>query len=211
MWQASHIYAEPSVELMAELSRSAVFGPGLYLVRDLAAFPWYRAAHRRALPAPGLAVVREVAFEDRDDPAGGPVIPGDAVAAPGGPEIIEPTEVINSGLLQGEVALPPGEFLRYLKALHCQTGSAVAYYYHLTWSGQTELEYAWVFSRQEEALLSDRDSSAYRFTAEGGEPFSGSILRRTLGTFGLELPSPFFALHDRGFDWERWRVEHRHT
>lgn len=165
------------------------------------------------MPVNGLIVVRDVIFENEDnfddeDDTESQIFWDKNIVIPNPPDIIEPSGIISMSLFEFEAGeLPPSNFLQFLKFLHLQTNSTIAYYFHQMWGGETEIEYAWIFAEEDEVLIFQDYASSYKITDNSQTIIGEGILKRLLKFLALELPTDFFALHTGTFDWRKWRVK----
>ena len=209
-WCASHIYFQHRPGVIEALRNHTLLSRGLYHVDDLSNFPWHDPLIEHGLPEGGLIVVRELAGKSTIDPE---LFVTDALDWDGfdGSGAALPTllpTIAFSGIEEEENydVEPPPELLGTLKSVSQTTGAKGAYYYHVTWAGQTECEVAWIFSGEERAAIySDDQTIAIRREDGSLDRMEGQVLNLVLAEFGLDLKTPFFALHDRAFPWAKYR------
>lgn len=215
-WYAYHLFAESSPSLLEEFLANPVISKGMYWVRDLTNYPWHDSRVKHELPPNGLLVVRPIC-----DPSSHyaesykhHIISWFAMQ---GNDAIE--LMISPNLLQRDnpdydlEAYPPQTFLKYLKQRSLQHKCTLAFYHCSMWGGSTDIEFAWVFNIGNEVAYSGVDFRAnpnvIREYRQSGEKIErkGDVLMDTLSHFSINLPTPFFALHTRGFPWESAKVE----
>jgi hypothetical protein len=80
------------------------------------------------------------------------------------------------------------------------------------WGGDTDIEFAWVFKDGNEVAYSGiefRESpnriKEYRQSGKIIER-KGDVLIDMLSSFSIKLPTPFFALHTRSFQWDSFKI-----
>ena len=214
-WYAYHLFAEASPHLLEEFLASPVMSKGVYWVLNLDNYSWHDPRVKHELPSNGLLVVRPIG-----DPASHfaewyqtNIISWFEIQ---GEESIELS--ISPGKLQQDnpdyevETYPPQAFLKYVKQLSIDHKSTLAFYHCSMWGGDTDLEYAWVFKKGHEVAYSGIDFRAHpnviREYHHSGERIErkGDILMDTMSHFSMYLPTPFFALHTRGFPWESAKV-----
>jgi hypothetical protein len=100
-----------------------------------------------------------------------------------------------------------------LKELSIENKTTLAFYHCAMWGGDTDIEFAWVFKNGNEVAYSGVDFrefpnaiKEYRHDGENIER-KGYVLVEMLSNFSVNLPTPFFALHARNFQWELFKVE----
>jgi hypothetical protein len=91
-------------------------------------------------------------------------------------------------------AVPPMSFRIFLQQLAVALNTTVLYYAGSTWGGDVESEYVLSYQPEERLLITDIESKA------------SNALRDGLAMIGINIPSGFFALHTREFDWEQHRL-----
>jgi hypothetical protein len=222
-WYASHIYAEPNPTVVSALSRHPVLSKGLYLVNSLKGHQWESKPHH-GLPRKGLLVGRELCaprteeaeWHQRRDSS----ISWEEITGPTGIDIILPEylPVSEFGRLyhdHGQAAYPPIAFLRFLKHLHETTNTTVSFYHHFSAAEQAvQQEFAWVFGEEELVYVrhGERSIHLYSRAQMSTTPYEVTQLAHTgvlvliLKHHRLNLPTGYFALHTRHFDWEKYRL-----
>lgn len=214
-WYANYILAEPTPATINKFCTVPEISKGLYVVRNLDNYVWFDEKVCHGLPPGGLLVGREVCNLDshaaewhRDE-----AISWNAFIGPENVEVIEPSVVIvavDDELEKAHLkeALPPIAFLRFLKWVNLTTSSVVSFYYCATWGGDTEEEFAWVFSENDKVYRFKDYENTEEYKKDGSvEVIAGAVLNLILSHHRLELPSKYFALCSRSFKWERHRVK----
>jgi hypothetical protein len=95
-----------------------------------------------------------------------------------------------------------------LMSLNAKTKVPIMYYQCDMWGGLIDEEFAIVFNG--EVSVYWRDNSRERtflIRDEGDVEFETTPLQKGLEYLGLTLPSHYFALHSRNFDWARYWVK----
>ena len=88
----------------------------------------------------------------------------------------------------------------------------VVYYYGMTWAGDDELEYAWVYGEREQVLIRMHSEAGpgrgrlLEIVAEAETEHAESVLVRALSSLSCKLSDDFFVPHTRGFPWREYRV-----
>lgn len=214
-WFANSIFAEPKPAVIASLCTSPEMAQGLYLVKDLADFQWFDPQVRHGLPAEGLLVGREVC--DLGSPAArwhaDKAISWHALVGPATVPVLQPEVILSSpALADSDLALlqevfPPIEFLRYLKWLNLTSQSLVSYYACATWGGEVEVEFAWVFTEMDRLyIFRDHETVLVYGAKHSVEVVPGTVLNLVLRHYGIDLPSQYFALCTRAFEWNLYRI-----
>lgn len=213
-WFANYIFAEPKPSVISEFCNVPEVSNGLYLVKNLDSFKWFDPSVRHGLPPGGFLVGREIcnpeasAAEWHDDE----IIAWHSFAGPEHIRVIEPRGVISREVDKVERAhlnevLPPIEFLRFLKSISLNTGSVVGFYSCATWGGAIEEEFAWVFDKEDKIYRFRDERTILEFGEDGSRKMmNGMVLNLLLSHFGLELPSRYFALCTRSFNWEKYKI-----
>ena len=74
------------------------------------------------------------------------------------------------------------------------------------WGGQIMEEVSWLFGAEDAAYEFNHDRSIRVFKPHGEQVVAGDVLVLTLKHLGVMLPTPFFALHTRGFAWGNFKL-----
>lgn len=207
-WYANEILGIASPGLLAEVVSFPPYRDATFVVRDIARDS--EARSNRELSAPGLLIVR---------PVGEPLDLGswyDEDVIPWLPPPSWPLENILCTAHDASAAipdldiddLPPDVFLSALKALARRHRTAIAYAYFSTWGGSNQLEYAWVFSEDEErALFNTTQEIQYLEINDAGhtERKNGDMLESICNTFGFKTDGGYFYPHTRSFDWDKYK------
>lgn len=90
--------------------------------------------------------------------------------------------------------------------------TTIAYYHCTLWGGDVEIEYSWVFTPEEIAYsFVSYDGNSIRLIeyhpSKPKESGTGDVLVETMKHFGLNLPTPYFALHTWSFLWQKYKYE----
>lgn len=213
-WYANYILATPKPETISKFCAVPELSGGLYVVKELDDYAWFDERVRHGLPPEGVLVGREVgnfashaAEWHRTD-----FISWNTIHGPDTYEVIQPEYVITyeddpSEIAHLEEALPPIEFLRFLKWINETSGSVVSFYYCVTWGGDIEEEFAWIFSDEDRVYRFRDNDTTFEFHRDGSrEVVEGAVLNLTLSHYDLILPSAYFALCSRSFNWDRYRI-----
>lgn len=214
-WYANYILAEPTPATLNKFCTLLEISKGLYVIRNLDGYVWFDEKIRHDLPLGGLLVCREICNLGSHAATwhGDEVISYDTFLGPENVGVIEPRVIIaaetdNFENAHLKEALPPLAFLRFLKWVNITTGSVVSFYYCATWGGDTEEEFAWVFTDNERVYRFKDYENTLEYRKDGSvEVVTGAVLNLTLSHHQLELPSKYFALCSRSFKWERHRVK----
>jgi hypothetical protein len=214
-WYANYILAEPKQTIIRKLCAVPAISNGLYLVKDLDDYLWFDERVRHGLPPGGLLVGREICDlgSHAEQWHGDEAISWKVFIGPENIEVIQPEIIISfeeddvqKSYL--EETLPPIEFLRFLKWVSITTGSVVSFYYCFTWGGDTEEEFAWVFSDEDKVYRFRNYETTFEFQKAGSREIrEGAVLNLTLRHHKLDLPSGYFALCSRSFKWSRYRIK----
>jgi hypothetical protein len=198
-WYAHEIICQPTPELLAELRAHPVLSQGIYWVRDLDDFQWFRPEVQHRLPEGGLVFVRPLCapysrqfeWHGIDNP-------------------IDWFEVNPSASWQDlmmadreEPSQPPKDLRIFLRQLSYNTGTTVAFYQCEMWGGDIEFEKAWVYT-PDETTYSHPTNDIEGFGSFPDDDYQPLIAM--LKHFGLYLPTTYFALHTRSFPWARYKV-----
>ena len=215
-WYAYHLFAESSQALLEEFLDNPVMSKGVYWVRDLTDYPWHDARVTHGLPPNGLLVVRPIADPSSHDTEfyREHVISWFDIKGNEATKLSVSPNLLHQDNSDYELeAYPPPAFLKYLKQLSIEHKSAIAFYHCSMWGGDTDIEFAWVFKNGDEVAYSGlgfrglpNKVKEYRQNGKSIER-EGDVLVETLSHLSINLPSPFFALHTRSFEWESFKVE----
>ncbi len=182
---------------------------GVYWVKDLSDYSWFDNKKRHDLSPEGIVVVRPVA-----DPDGNPWYKENIISWFDFPEhemlLNVPPEQLAAN--NPDLEYPPAAFLTHLKFLNLETETPIAFYHCLTFGGEIEAEYSWIFDREETAYLRITDGPNRASVLEhrpGRAPalLKIDLLAETLRHFTINLPTTYFALHTRGVPWPRYKIQ----
>jgi hypothetical protein len=210
-WFANHIYAANKPELLSALQKHPILRKGLYLVDDISDYPWFRPEIRHGLPQGGLIVVREICFPGIDSGAA-EWHDQDAVFWESATTASIPIIPLQMLLSQNDNEplggdLVPLSALQSFKEISNASGSTLIYYSHCMWGGGTEYELAWSFGNYDRATryLDDETFLEVRLDT-APERQAGAVLKSVLAELDMAIPTGYFALHARNFNWKRYRV-----
>lgn len=211
-WYASHIYFLPMEPVLSLFRADPVLRRGLHVVDDLRGVDRYGPEYKHGLPPMGLGVIREL-ISARDDEHAFGWFGDDALSWDSFSNDSDGVPLISASLaFEGREdegypdTVPPFGLLARLKAIATETEAPVAYYFHFTWGGCTELEVAWVFAKPDWIGVHKDDETTIVVDDRGKHDEDGTLLQCVMREFGIKLGSPFFALHQRNFPWENYRV-----
>ncbi len=230
-WYASHIYAESKQAVLSTVSLHPLFSKGLYLVKTIDEHRWPASENRHELPKGGLLVMREVCDPEMDDNryntqfearwhlnVGNPVLPWTDLVGPAYIDVIQPPNlpVLAFGKLyldDSPSAYPPVAFLRFLKHLSDTTNAVISFYHHRTGAERAvDQEFAWIFGKGDFVYVRHVSSEGVivQYSRDGisekSTAIHDSVLKFTLRHYGLNLPTTYFALHTRRFDWSTYKM-----
>ncbi len=206
-WYAHNLYAPATEEVLQELRENPVLRPHLRLVRDLRDYRWYTPERKHDLGGCGLAVIRPLGPRDGDCTewyeCQERMLSWDALEG-------RSDEAPVQAHTDPEDA-PPLSLLRFCRDLSGTTGVPVMYYWAMCWGGDTEFEGAWVFDPDQHTFILNSEvgvpGTLQAFDARGNKRILNgqgrTALTEGLALLGVNLPTPFFALHTRGFPWNR--------
>lgn len=198
-WYADHVFCEPREAVLAALKETWMARAVHHVVEPLA-HDWYTDGIEHGLPEGGLVVVRPVA-EPGAKRQGREVVSWKAYPKRDRPPWPIPGRHVRRTLDEGEQFYPPDGFLAYLSEFAAATASVVAYYQCFSWGGDVESETAWLCGDDPRVFAGRRNGNCVAFTRDGHAEKDADVLIEALRPFGLVLPSPYFALHTREFDW----------
>lgn len=214
-WYANNIYARRSGELERALCRE--LSGSVYRVDDLKSHSWWKPEIIHGVPDGGLLAVRPISNGVKTSHLyswyGEPLISWEDFAdfdADDGNLLIPPTILPEAE--ESLETVPPESFLRYLRHLARLHSTAILYYQCFMWGGDTETEFAFVYSEGDEILYSftglegEKAKLEIRRNSTAPEKTCGDVLVHALAHIGTKLPSSYFAPHTRSFPWERHRV-----
>lgn len=211
-WMASQIFARPQDEVLGAFRAETALQGHIYLVDKMETNPWPSDECRHGIPAGGLVVVKEIRwweYEDEDEGDPGQAVPADELAR--SPDAVPVQNLILPPALFEKADASLKGVLSYLKSLSQKTRSPIAFFFCDMHGGTIVTAYLWVFSN------TDRFYAEGEFLNEGclGEwvdsskpirPLFKDVLRSMLLHFDLPLPTPYFALHDSQFPWDKYRL-----
>jgi hypothetical protein len=213
-WFAHNIYACHNSKLLKELRK--VFQGSTYHVTTLDGYKWWNSRIVHGLPDNGLLVVRPIGDTKEDDGSAewykGHLLSWYDIPSP--PQEIPlkiPEEIPCSESSSSEFCVPE-RFLQYLSYLSRHYSVPVGYYHGSMWGGDIEEEYMRVFVDSREYLYSCFDKAnkhaqvAVYEDSRSPQIAAGCVLQMALKHFGLNLPTPYFALHTRTFEWAKYKI-----
>ena len=214
-WFAHHIFTLPTKGMVKRLDKNSVLSKSIYWVRDLSEYKWFDPKTQHDLPSGGLLVIRPVG-----DPDGQysfwykgeeSIVSWLSFKGANDTEIeIVPSQVHEDNPDFNLSDYPPISFLKWLKGLSVVTKTTTAYYHCEMWGGDVELEYSWVFTPNEVVYsfvsFDENTSKLIEYRPDKPkETKKGDVLVETVKHFGLNLPTPYFALHTRSFPWHKYK------
>ena len=161
-WFANYIFAEPKQTVISKFCTIPEILNRLYLVADLDGYNWFDKRVCHGLPSEGLLVGREICNLESYEAKwhGDDAISWDAFVGPDNIEVIQPEILLSSEDIHDDLeeahlkeAQPPAGFLHFLKWVNLTTNSVISFYYCATWGGDTEQEFAWVFSDEDKVFI----------------------------------------------------------
>ncbi|MGH8080109.1 MAG: hypothetical protein ACREP7_06000 [Lysobacter sp.] len=218
-WFADEILLPASAQALKRIAGDPVLAPFAHWVRDLDGHAWFAEEHRHGLPEGGLIAIRPVrdtrGGEDDDSWYGVPSLEWSRLQPDDG-HVPEPDRIgrrLAMYLLEctsGEAppadalpedvdSLPPPSLRRYLSELAAELSLPVLYHSACFWGGQVEYEYSLCY-RPHEALFLTKPP-------EPGDEAIRHALHDGLAGVGVNLSSPYFALHAREFPWAQHRLQ----
>jgi len=216
-WYANNVYARRSEMLEDALCKE--FSGSVYRVNDLRTHSWWKPEIIHGVPEEGLLAVRPFASSDESDHLHDwyeePVVSWDNFSSfeDSGLELLIPPKILGEANEDGE-AYPPEGFLRFLRYLAKKRATAICYYQSFMWGGDIESEFAFVYSGNDEFFYlfvgfeDQKPQIEIRKNSMAPTRKTGEVLVHALRHIGLDLPSFYFALHTRGFDWSRHHLKH---
>jgi hypothetical protein len=220
-WHANQIYAKSNPEVIAAFRKQPFLADQLYHVDDLRGVRSENTTNESKhimLPTQGLLVVSPDIYQtgyDRKGPDAGdfsrhychntpwpnspPGAKWSAVGVPSDSDVFFP-----DGFDRDYYSL---NLLRFLKTVYKQTLQPLVYYHCVMWGGDIEKETAWIIDTDERVYQYADNRSVIEHTVEGSQVIKGSLLPYAMRHVGVNLPTPFFALHEASFHWQRYRME----
>src|SRR5690349_3004582 len=212
-WYADEVITLGTAEVVRAVREDPLLAPFAHHVKNPLRHHWHTPEVTHALPEAGLVVVRPVCDASMDDGAaewfGEPVLdwarfPDRSRRSPR----VERERVANE-CSHDSTILPPAALLAHLESLAVSARAPFVFYSCCMFGGDAEIELAWVLGPSEEAVFASRNPEVpgeRRPVAvlEPDEPtrvVTGDVLVLALTHLGLELPTPYFALHTRNFPW----------
>lgn len=202
-WYGDYLYCEARDEVLAALAASWLKSAVHHVVEPLD-HEWYTPGVEHGLPDGGLVAVRPVG-EPGPSWYGTPVLSWRGYPRGDRPPAAVPPSRVKPALGEHKRFAPPAGYLAWARELAARTNTSVVCYYAFMWGGDTEYEYAWVFGKVEEVYVDGPDGLRV-FAPDGEAKRPGDVLVEALRPLGLQLPSPYFALHTREFDWKPYAV-----
>lgn len=99
------------------------------------------------------------------------------------------------------------KLLSSLQWLHKQTKVPIMYYKCEMWGGLTDEEISIIFNNGVYVYWHDCESdTTFQLQEEEAYATEKTALQKGLEELGLLLPTPFFALHEGSFDWQRYQI-----
>lgn len=214
-WYANNVYAKRSKTLESRLGRE--FPGSVYRVDDVQSHSWWKPEIAHGVPDGGLLAVRPISNGDHSDHLhewyGEPVLSWNEFPRfdAGDRDLLIPPRILPEAEDSLDI-LPSEGFLQFLHRIAREFSTATLYYQCFMWGGDTEIEFAFVYSNGDEFLYSfagfqdDKPQLEIRKNSSSPTTSSGDVLIHALDHIGLRLPSPYFAPHTRSFPWDRYRV-----
>ncbi|AWH25804.1 hypothetical protein [Stenotrophomonas sp. YAU14D1_LEIMI4_1] len=195
-WGVDEIYLAATERAMAWAASSS-FAHLAYVVKDPVATCWAQSLHRHEVGKSGLLVLRGVGSPEGSQSGRTPgavhwtgLLP-DAGAAPADATVGAQLQAyITQVDMRGLDA--PDTFRMWLRDLSHRLQQPVMFYTASTFGGSYDYDYALTYTPQERL-------HATRF--DGLRPCSPTALQSGLACLSITLPTTFFALHERAFDW----------
>lgn len=195
-WGVDEIYLAATERAVAWASASP-FAPQAYVVKDPVAADWSQKSCRHDVGESGLLVLRGVGSPEGSQSGRMPgavhwtgLLP-DAGAAPADATVgAQLHAYITQMDMRGLDA--PDTFRMWLRDLSHRLQQPVMFYTASTFGGAYDYDYALTYTPQERL-------HATRF--DGLRACSPTALQSGLACLSITLPTSFFALHERAFDW----------
>jgi hypothetical protein len=100
------------------------------------------------------------------------------------------------------------KLLSFLKSLNEKFKVPFLYYYCVMWGGDIEEEYAIVFNEGIKIYEYDYERKKdFEINKDGKTELNLTVLQTSFKNLDLELPTWFFALHERSFDWKKYHLK----
>lgn len=215
-WYANNIYARWCESLEATLLKS--FNGSVYRIEDLKSHSWWKSEIIHGIPKGGLLSVWPISNSDEDDHLHSwydeTVISWEKFISFENSEpdlIITPDVLVDAG--EEPEVVPHSGFLKYIRKLARDHSTPVTYYQSFMWGGDTESEFAFVYSGYDEFMYLFTGMDVHESQIEirknsmVAEKQSGEVLVCALKHLGLEIPSPYFAPHTRSFPWSNYKIK----
>jgi hypothetical protein len=200
-WYADEIMICGTPKALAFVTQHPHFSACAYHVKSIAGHTWYREEHRHTLPAEGLLVIRPIRSGNEEAHALGwyeeTALDWNVVS--GGGALPDPTV---SQLLREHLGedCPPTTFRQALRSMALELGQPVLYYSCAMWGGDIEQQYCLMYTP------ADGAEAAAIYRNPDGEGSMADALVAGLAHLGIAASTGYFALHERGFDWQRHRL-----
>jgi hypothetical protein len=111
--------------------------------------------------------------------------------------------------LKQEINFKIGEnqikILHFLQNLYEKHSCPIIYYRSDYWGGSAEFEFSIEFNTQNTLYIHDNEKSI-EFKDSKLLKSDKTVLQNSLKSINLELPTDFFALHQRSFDWSKYEI-----
>jgi hypothetical protein len=196
-WYANEILISASDEVISKITNDPRLAPFTYWVKNVDEYPWYRIEQKHDLPPLGLIVIRPV-LQTADE--GHHWYDETILDWSTLKRDTQGTGCINNAIdndLDAYLSsdeIVPISFRQFLADLATELNTPVLYYAGFMWGGDVESEYSLVYSPQEQLFIT-------KTQIEGSD-----ALREGLAAIGIHLPTGFFALHTRSFNWHEHHI-----
>ncbi len=111
--------------------------------------------------------------------------------------------------LKDEIDFEIGEnqikIFHFLQNLYNKHNCPIIYYRSDYWGGSVEFEFSIEFNVKNILYIHDNEKSI-EFKDSKLSKSDKTVLQNSLKSINLELPTDFFALHERGFDWSKYEI-----
>lgn len=201
-WYAHNIYIPANPTAMELLRGDPYIKPFLFFVKSLDKFIWHTPEVIHSLGKTGLLVIQPVGpTEEHSTHWYGRVLPWDSL------QVMEEAEKVDTHV--DEDQSPPQSLLQFLRSFSMKTKVPVLFYSCFMWGGDVEFEAAWVFLPEQYTYvgLGGKEPCVQAISDKGViSTEAGDVLGKALCHLGVSLPTSFFALHTRRFDWAEHQI-----
>ena len=212
-WYESEILIKATPPALEAVRSHGLLKNHAYYVENVADHVWHTPKVVHGLPEEGLLVIRPLAApgDHAAEWFDQPILPWTELPAIRNPRWKLTPEVVRGLIPESEdTDFPPQKVLELLYELRTKAESPIVYYSCFMWGGDVELESAWILGSTERVLrtIPHREELAFQEFRSPTEhqKVNGDLLQSALLHLGLEIPTPYFALHTRGFDWDKQRL-----